>query len=140
MIINKNEIHKHDFDRLMESDVLLELAEHIKKYGLLRPILVSPDENQTYQVLVGVRRFLAYKKYIKEEKTIMCGILNEKLSSDELKLTTLSESLSMEQPSLQDCIDTCTYFYEIYGSIQVVASKTGIPIKKVKEYLKLNKE
>ena len=121
----------------MESEGLKELAESIKKNGLLHPIIVYPEREETYQVLAGMRRLLAYKKYIKEEKTVMCVMLSEKLSSDELKLITLSES---PRPSLQDCIDTCTYLYEVYGSIQVVASKTGLSIKQVKEFLDLNKE
>jgi|TARA_Y100000310_G_scaffold176536_1_gene176678 ParB family chromosome partitioning protein len=125
----------------MESEGLKELAESIKKSGLLQPIIVYPEREETYQVLAGMRRLLAYKKFIKEEKTIMCGIMSKKLSSLELKLMTLSPpSTTRVQPSLQDHIDVCTELYKRYGSIKNVASLTGLSIKQVKEFLDLNKE
>ncbi len=44
--------------KIFEKDKIQELAQSIKTYGLLQPIILSPDGG-SYQIIAGERRFLA---------------------------------------------------------------------------------
>ena len=46
---------RKDFD----AEKLAELAASIKEYGLVQPILVSPQSRDTYQIIAGERRYRA---------------------------------------------------------------------------------
>ena len=72
-----NEFYHMDLDRIMadaeqprkifDQEAISELAESIKAYGLLQPLIVRPnkerlpllDENQTYTIIAGERRYRA---------------------------------------------------------------------------------
>ncbi len=72
-----NKLHEIQIDRIIpdpnqprkhfEPELMRELAESIKFYGLIQPILVKPndpdispiDENQTYTIIAGERRYRA---------------------------------------------------------------------------------
>ena len=47
-----------------ETENLELLAEHIRKIGLIQPIVVYPD-GDNFELIVGRRRFLAYKDVLK---------------------------------------------------------------------------
>ena len=46
--------------KYFDAQALSELAESIKQYGLLQPILVRPNGNGTYVIVHGERRFKAH--------------------------------------------------------------------------------
>lgn len=45
--------------RIFDEQALNELADNIKRYGLLQPIVVRPLENGNYQIVAGERRWRA---------------------------------------------------------------------------------
>lgn len=58
--ITKVEPNREQPRKNFDEDALLELAESIKQYGLLQPILVQ-DRNDYYEIIAGERRWRAAK-------------------------------------------------------------------------------
>jgi len=79
-----------------------------------------------------MRRLNAYKKFIKEEKTIMCRILTINLSSIE-EVTPDPKPKAQEEKSLTEELRE---LYKVYGTYKEVASRTGFPVETVKEFFK----
>jgi len=70
--------------KVFDQDKLQELSDSIKEHGLLQPIIVIENEDETYTVVAGERRIRAHRlAQIDEIKAI---IVNE----DELKLRELA--------------------------------------------------
>ena len=57
-----------------------ELAKSIKKNGLIQPIAVRPDKNETYEIVAGERRWLAAQKAGLHEVPVIILDLNDKQS------------------------------------------------------------
>lgn len=47
--------------KIFDQEKLQVLSESIKNYGVLQPIVVKPDENGTYMIIAGERRYRASK-------------------------------------------------------------------------------
>ncbi len=77
-----------------EEDKLLQLAESIKRQGLLQPIVVrvSPSDHKKFQIVAGERRWRACK--ILKMESIPAVVLE--LSDEELLLVALIENLQRE--------------------------------------------
>ncbi len=52
---------------------LEELAESIKKFGLLQPILVRTNDSDNFEIVAGNRRYNACKKLGPEENRLSCS-------------------------------------------------------------------
>ncbi len=87
---NNNIVKKVDIDRVIPSEIqprkffndtsINELAESIKKYGILNPIIVKP-ENGKFRIISGERRFRAAQiANLKEVPVIIKDDVNEKTS------------------------------------------------------------
>lgn len=110
-----------------------ELAESIRKVGLLNPIIVYQRDDGKYEVLTGQRRFLAHVKL--ETDTILAAILDRKITEIEAKVISLTENIVRVDPSRADYVDACTYLFKRYGNIQNVADELGIARDKVSSYV-----
>lgn len=130
-----------DQAQVRTSDVALEideLAESIKKIGLLEPIVVSPtDQEGKYEVLAGQRRFLAHEKIGAE--TIKAVVLANKVNEIEAKTISLTENMLRRELSSRDLINVCTFLYKRYGTIKDVVKETGLPQSKVSNYVKYDR-
>ena len=83
LIIGKGQVRVRDVGKDID-----ELADSIKKQGLLQPIVVcESDEPGKYEILTGQRRFLAHK-VLQLEKITAC-ILDEKVDEIEAKLISV---------------------------------------------------
>jgi len=113
-----------------------ELAESIRVIGQLHPIIVCEAAAQPgkFEILTGQRRFLACKEIGKDD--ILAMILDRPITEEEAKVISLSESLQHQLLDLADYIDACTYLYNLYGDIKIIAEKTGLPPNKVRQYVK----
>ena len=113
-----------------------ELAQSIAVQGLLEPIIVFRPNSETdeYEVIAGQRRFLACSKL--GHSTIKALIREAPKDEFDAKGISLTENLLREDPSQADKIDVCTKLYNHYGTLKIVADKTGIPYRKVQEYVK----
>jgi len=90
-----------------------ELAESIKKVGLLHPIIVHELEDGNYELISGQRRFLAHQRI--GAKTIKALILGRKMSETEAKKISLTENFVRLDASRLDYIDACTFLFKQYG-------------------------
>ena len=61
--------------RIFEKDELLALSASIAENGLLQPISLMREENGSYRIIAGERRFLACKMLGMEEiPAIVCSV------------------------------------------------------------------
>ena len=133
LVIGKAQVRLRD----VKKDVT-ELADSIRKIGLLEPIVVAPaDKPGKYEIITGQRRFLAHQELKKE--TILAAILDEKVDETTAKVISISENLVRRDLNRKDLIDACTALYLKYGSIQAVCDETGLPRSKVNDYVKYDR-
>lgn len=133
LVIGKGQVRLRD----VKKDVT-ELADSIRKIGLLEPIVVCPaDKPGKYEIITGQRRFLAHQELKKE--TILAAILDEKVDETTAKVISISENLVRRDLNRRDLIDACTALFRRYGTIQAVCDETGLPRSKVTEYVKYDR-
>jgi ParB family chromosome partitioning protein len=108
--INEVEPNRDQPRRDFDVEALSQLAESIRQYGLLQPIIVRPNPNGTYQIIAGERRWRASKMV--GESTIVAIIKN--LSDEEVMQYALIENLQREDLNAielalgyKDLIDNC---------------------------------
>ena len=113
-----------------------ELAESIRVMGQLQPIIVyeSADQPGKFEILTGVRRFLACQEI--GQKDIWAMILDRPVTEEEAKVISLTESATRQPLDRKDLIDALTHLYNLYGDIKAVAQKTGLPLAKIRDYVK----
>ena len=89
--ITKVEPNREQPRKNFDEDALEELAESIKQFGLLQPILVQ-DRNTHYEIIAGERRWRAAKKAgLKEVPVII-----KNLSEQEIVEISLIENIQRE--------------------------------------------
>lgn len=112
-----------------------ELADSIRKVGLLEPIVVCETETPgKFEIITGQRRFMAHQD-LKADK-IMAAILDEMVDEPMAKVLSVTENLVRRDLNSRDLIDACTYLYRKYGTMKAVAEETGLPYNKVTKYVK----
>jgi ParB family transcriptional regulator, chromosome partitioning protein len=130
LVISKGQVRVRDVGREID-----ELAESIRKMGLLEPIVVCPAEKPgKFEILTGQRRFLAHKQL--QRDTILAAVLDDRVDEATAKALSLTENLVRRDLSARDLIDACTALYKKYGSMVAVAEETGLPLHKVSNYVK----
>ncbi|MGM9876779.1 MAG: ParB/RepB/Spo0J family partition protein [Bacilli bacterium] len=70
-----------------------EMAESIKQYGVLEPIIIRPKENGRYELVAGHRRKIA--SIIAGEKVIRCTIKD--LTDDEATILMVDSNIQREE-------------------------------------------
>jgi ParB family transcriptional regulator, chromosome partitioning protein len=115
-----------------------ELAESIRVMGLLEPIVVTPaNKDGKYEILTGQRRFLAHKKL--KKKTIMAVVRSEKVDEGLAKGISVTENVMRVDLTRRELIDACTALYKRYGSVKDVCDATGLPMSKVRDFVKYDR-
>lgn len=77
--INKVEPNREQPRKNFDEDALLELAESIKQFGVLQPLLVQ-DKNEYYEIIAGERRWRAAKLAgLKEVPVIIKNLTNQEV-------------------------------------------------------------
>jgi ParB family chromosome partitioning protein len=108
-----------------------ELIESIRVQGLLQPILVVRLADKKYEILAGMRRFLAHQKL--GYKTIRAILLDKSVDATAISLT---ENLIRQDNNQRELIDACTKLYKRYGDLKLVAESTGLTVQRVSQYVK----
>ena len=75
--LNRNKFQPRMFFSQTKID---ELAQSIKKNGLIQPIAVRRDKNETYEIVAGERRWVAAQKAGLHEVPVIILSLNDKQS------------------------------------------------------------
>ncbi len=114
-----------------------ELAESIKKIGLLEPIIICLSEEEgKYEIIAGQRRYLAHKEIGVE--TIKAIVIEDKLDELDAKIISLTENWNRRDLSSKDERDACLILWRRYNNIDLIIEDTGLPASKVRKYLKFN--
>lgn len=114
-----------------------ELAESIKEFGLIHPIIVCRSERSgdKWEVICGQRRLYAHKKI--GAHTIQAGVIDRVLTFDEGTAISANENVHQLQMSRPDLVDLCERLYIRYGTMTAVAEKTKVPYHVVRSYVRL---
>lgn len=108
-----------------------DLAENIRKNGLLQPILVV-QERDSYQLLIGQRRYLAVKKLgWKEIPAMVLG----KIDPIRATIMSMSENIHRKELPYRDMVEACDKLYERYHNINLIAEELGVSPETVQTYL-----
>lgn len=120
-----------------ESDIR-ELADSIKKYGLLQPVVLNGEYGKPpYELIVGQRRLLAHR--LLKEKYIRAVFCLEK-NETQLRMLSLSENMHREL-NYVDKAEAITLLYNNFGKdTNKVAKELGLSVSTIIEYVKLEEQ
>lgn len=135
LVLGRSNVRQDNLDRNID-----ELAYHIKKCGLIQPIVVCKNDSVKYEIILGQRRYKAYLKLDKEHPgegfdKIICMIVKKILNDYEKKMIAFSESTSRLPMQTKDYIDVIHHFYAKHRSIKDTADALGITTSMVRKYL-----
>ncbi len=138
--LSLNKIHVSDANvrTLNRSEKIDELAESIKKYGLLQPVVVYEQSTGVYDLIVGQRRFLAFKLLSKTDDRFkeIPAIIIAKTDKEQLKIMSLSENIHRVELNRADIVDVVSFLYKKYGkSAKKVSVLLGVSVPTVYNYL-----
>jgi ParB/RepB/Spo0J family partition protein len=113
------------------------LAKNIRKTGgLLIPVVVFEIDGGMYELIVGQRRFLAYKHILKW--TEIMAMIIEKPTSDMMKVTiSFMETSSQMKITEKDRMKVINDMYAKLIPIQKIGEILGITTQKVKACIQL---
>ena len=116
------------------------LAENIKKFSLVNPIIVYKNDLEKYEIILGLRRYKAFLKLNNEYPgegfdKISCMIIKNKLDDDMKIMIAFSEGTSRLPMQPIDYINVIEHFYTKYGNIKDTAKELAITTSIVKKYL-----
>jgi ParB family chromosome partitioning protein len=110
---------------------LLQLADSIRKYGIIAPLLVN-KRGTTYHIICGERRYRAAK--IAGLEDIPCVIVT--VDPKELALLSLAENLQRENLNL---VDQAFLVSKLHGDLGFtlieIGESTGLPLKDLENLL-----
>ena len=127
---NPNQPRK-DFD----DGELLELAEDMKRNGLIQPIVVRPDaENPGMFIIVtGERRYRAAK--LNSDARIK-AVVNEDWKDDEIGYVQMSENLQRSDLKFWELADFIIAHADAGEKQSEIAKKLGVSKSRVSQYMK----
>ena len=109
--------------------------------GLQNSIIVEKEDDGTYEIISGQRRWGAYKILVEESekyKTIRARVITKvpKLTDEEKKVISFVENFGRDDMERSDYVDVIDYFYRRYGrKISQAAAALGISPGVAKKYL-----
>jgi len=131
LVWGKGQVRKHHVSKDIN-----ELADSIRVVGQLQPIVVcqSLEQSNKFEILTGQRRFLACKELGRDD--ILAIILDRSIPEVEAQIISFTENLVRRDPDDADYIDLCNHLFKIYGNHKIIAEKTGLPVNKVRGFIK----
>lgn len=114
---------------------LSELADSIKRHGLLQPVVLRGKHGKPpYKLIIGQRRFLAHKKILKAK--LIQAIFAGPLTKTEATIRSLAENLCRVQLRYSDAADAITHLYKHFDrDARQVSKETGLSLRKVNQYI-----
>lgn len=116
-----------------------ELAESIRKHGLLQPVALRGSyDNPPYELIVGQRRYHAHKIIPKD--TILAVFYGD-ISDIKAKLLSLGENMQRVELNDADKAEAITALYLHYNrDDRRVASELGLHLRTVRDYIKVEEQ
>lgn len=125
---------RKDLDSGIEDSSLNDLANSINDKGLLNPIIVRSEANETYSLIAGQRRFLACQKLGWES---IPAIIREVEDSTDATILSLIENVHRADMNPIDKAHAYQQIYNKYNDNNDVARETGVSVTTIKKYVSL---
>jgi len=109
--------------KTFDDEVIAELSASFAKHGVLQPILVQPQDDGNYRLLVGKRRLRAAERA--GLKTILALVLDEPLKPNEVLEAQLIENLHREDLTPIEEAEAYLALREMGYKVSVVARRVG---------------
>ncbi len=113
-----------------------DLAESIKRFGLLHPITVFPEEGK-YILVAGQRRLLAVRQL--GWKEIPARVLSTRPDAIEAKAISFSENFVRRDLTTAEKRNACIVFHHRYDNMMAASKALGIPYGEVREFVKYDR-
>jgi len=113
-----------------------DLAESIKRFGLLHPITVYPEDAK-FILVAGQRRLLAVKQLGWDK--IPARVLATRPDPIEAKAISFSENFVRRDLTTPEKKNACIMFHRRYGSMKAAAQALGMPYEEVRDYVKYDR-
>lgn len=134
-LINVSSLNtRKDLGAGTEDTGLDDLANSVKEKGLLNPIIIRKEDDGTYNLIAGQRRFLACKKLGFDT---IPAIIREKMDDTDATIISLIENVHRADMSPIDKAKAYQKIYERYKDNDKVARETGVSISTIRKYLTL---
>ena len=112
---------------------LKELAESIRRKGLLQPLVVFRKDDR-YELVIGQRRFLAVKELGWEN---VPAVVLDPMGLAEAKACSAIENIHRKDVAFKDLCEAAEYLYDEYGGDpKAVAEALVISLDKAKDLLR----
>ncbi len=117
-----------------------ELAESIKKHGLLQPIVLRGEfGSPPYDLIMGHRRLAAHKQL--DKKDIKARFKPPDYDDFKAKIESLIENVQRVQLNHADAAEAITSIYKKYGRDErKVAKELGLSLRTVRDYIKIEEQ
>ena len=125
---------RKDLESGTEDSSLVDLANSIREKGLLNPIIAKRNEDDTYDLIVGQRRFLACQKLGWET---IPAIIRDITDDMDGTIISLIENVHRADMNPIDKARAYNKIYEKYKDYSKVASETGMSVTTIRRYLKI---
>lgn len=125
---------RKDLNAGIEDAGLEDLANSIKEKGLLSPLIVRKNDDGTYGLIAGQRRFLACQRL--GWKTIP-AIIRDITDDTDATIISLIENVHRADMNPIDKARAYQKIYEKYKDYNKVAKETGVSISTIRKYLAL---
>ena len=137
--LNDIKISEHNVRLTGKKTGIDELAESIKKYGLLQPVVLRGSHgNPPYELIVGQRRFLAHRAL---RKNTIRAVFSGDLKDVEAKILSLSENMQRVELNHADKAEAITVLYLRYKrDDRRVAQELGLSLRTVRDYIKIEEQ
>lgn len=132
LIVSSNNTRK-DLESGTDENNLNELANSIKKYGLINPISVVENENK-YEVIAGQRRFQACK--IINFSSIPC-IIKKNINLTQTVGISLIENVQRADMGAIDKGNAYVQLLKTFDSIESLSNNIGVGAPTIKKYISL---
>ena len=132
--LNKIYISKGNVRTRQVEAGLDELAENIKRVGLIHPPIVFKTDDR-YELIVGQRRFLAFKKLGREKIPVL---VTGEIDETRARVLSLSEGIHRRELPAADTMDAIEALYMKYGNVKAIAEELGINEQTVRNWLPLS--
>lgn len=124
--VSKYNVRKRETDK----DIDL-LAKSIEKRGLLQPIVVVEAGNN-YELVIGQRRLLAFRKLGRKSITAVIKKINT--NTDKI-ITSFTENIQRRDMPYRDKMEAAIGLLSELKNKETVAKELGISVQTVKSYL-----
>lgn len=139
LLISRVEPNPDQPRHIFDQGSLNELAESIKRYGILQPLIVSPGEGDTYRIVAGERRWRAAK--IAGFDTVP-AIVRDRKELEELEIALIENVQRVDLAPLEQAVSIERLHQQFnlpYKDIAVRLGKSDATVSNIVRLLQLPK-